>query len=119
MAKLEPEDSFFIKKNDGTVIISTVDHIKKRIMVDLKNHVNIEIDIIVSTNGDEFDELNDGPILKIKDFRDVFSDEKILTFIKEKIEEDKNKEVVKTKEEIEQEEQNKLIERLLSLNKNK
>lgn len=119
MSKLENEDFFFIKKNDGSVIISRVDHIKKRIMVDLKNHVNIEIDIIVSTDGDEYDELNDGPILKVKEFRDIFSDEKILTFMKERIEEGKNKEVVKTKEEIEQEEQGKLIERLLSLNKNK
>ncbi len=117
MGKLESEDFFFVRSKNGDVVISRVDHIKKRIFVDLKNHVNIEVDVIVSTDGQEYDEMNDGPILKVKEFRDVISDEKILLFMKEqKITDTKNQQI-KTPEEIEQEEQNKLIQKLLNLNK--
>jgi len=114
---LESDDFFFIKRENGDVIISQVDHIKKRVYVDLKNHVNIEISVIVATDGIEYDEMNDGPILKVKEFRDVSSDEKILSFMREQKNTDVKNQQIKTPEEVEQEEQNNLIQRLLNLNK--
>jgi hypothetical protein len=118
MSKLEPDDFFFLKKKDGEVIISRVDHIKKRVVVDLKNHINLDVDIIVATDGSEYDEMNEGPILKVKDFRDIISDQKISVFMKENS--DKNKianNLVKSQDEIDQEEQDELIKKLLLRNK--
>jgi len=119
MGKLEFEDFFFVRSKNGDTIISRVDHVKKRIFVDLKNHVNIEVDVIVSTDGKEYDEMNDGPILKVKEFRDIVSDEKILFFMKEQKDKQKQEQIIKSPAEIEQEEQDKLIERLILLNKGK
>ena len=118
MAKFEPEDFFFLKDQNGEVVIAKVDHIKKRVVIDLKNHVNLDVDVIVTSDGIEYDEMKNGPILKVKEFRDIISDQKISAFMKENTDMNKNEnKIIKSQEEIEKEEQDELIKKLLLLNK--